>query len=418
MKEVTASDFQKRPLFFRGLNQVWRWIYPLGGKVKLDKDDLIKAARRKTGLHDLGSDFWDEPLDVLLKSINKEARLHPFGRFITKQRLINLLIVRLKAEWWFKKHPEILEQPLYPVYLIAGLQRTGTTKLQRLLSVDPDTRPLLSWEALNPAPLEEHFRKKDTRIKAAKTAETALRFMSPRFFAIHPVEHLAPEEDILLLDTSFMSTTAEATMHVPTYAAWLEKNNQLLAYEYAAKLLKLLQWQRPAERWVLKSPHHLEFFETIVQAFGQVHFIWTHREVYHCMPSFLSMVAHGRAIFSDQVQLDVLTKHWLRKMQYMLEQGMQFRQQPGNEALFTDVIYEDFLAKPMETLEAIYQKIGGITPKLRQTFEHWEQANQRPKYGRHAYMLADFDLDQATIDHYAGVYQRFLKNEITNGGRI
>ena len=82
--------------------------------------------------------------------------------------------------------------------------------------------------------------------------------MAPGFFAIHPVEHQAQEEDILLLDVSFMSTTPEATMQVPAYAAWLEQTDQSLAYAYGAKLLKLLQWQRSAKYWVLKSPHHLD----------------------------------------------------------------------------------------------------------------------------------------------------------------
>ncbi len=68
--------------------------------------------------------------------------------------------------------------------------------------------------------------------------------MTPGFFAIHPVEHLAPEEDILLLDVSFLSTTPEATTHVPSYSGWLEKTDQSLAYDYGSRLIDVcLQWQ-------------------------------------------------------------------------------------------------------------------------------------------------------------------------------
>ena len=67
----------------------------------------------------------------------------------TIKRLVNLLASRLYAEWWFKKEPGILDQELYPVLMIAGLQRTGTTKLQRLISADPETRSLL---ICSPAP--------------------------------------------------------------------------------------------------------------------------------------------------------------------------------------------------------------------------------------------------------------------------
>jgi len=57
-------------------------------------------------------------------------------------------------------------------------------------------------------------------------------------------------------------------MHVPAYAAWLETTDQSAAYVYGAKLLKLLQWQRPGKRWVLKSPHHLEFLGLMEKYYG------------------------------------------------------------------------------------------------------------------------------------------------------
>ena len=63
--------------------------------------------------------------------------------------------------------------------------------------------------------------------------------MAPGFFAIHPVEHAAPEEDILLLDAAFLSTTPEATLHVPSYAAWLEETDQSHAYEYWQQIIAI-----------------------------------------------------------------------------------------------------------------------------------------------------------------------------------
>ncbi len=92
-KIIQSVDFNKKPLWFSALNTVWGSSYALGTEVKLDKDRLIKAAKNNTGLDDLGKDFWDEPLERMLDSINKEARLHPIGRFISKKRLENLLSV-------------------------------------------------------------------------------------------------------------------------------------------------------------------------------------------------------------------------------------------------------------------------------------------------------------------------------------
>ena len=131
---TTSKNFNDKPLWLRFINSAWRSSYFLGTKTKLNKDLLIKRARKQTGLHSFGDEFWEEPLDRLIDSINQESELHAVGRFISRERLTGLLAIRLRAENWFKKHPGILEQQLYPVTLICGLQRTGTTKLHRLLA--------------------------------------------------------------------------------------------------------------------------------------------------------------------------------------------------------------------------------------------------------------------------------------------
>ena len=89
MNEITRSTkFDKMPNWFKGINRIWRSSYSLGTRIKLDKDNLIKDARNESGLTDLGKDFWDEPLERLIKSMNEEARLHPIGYFISKKRNI------------------------------------------------------------------------------------------------------------------------------------------------------------------------------------------------------------------------------------------------------------------------------------------------------------------------------------------
>ena len=391
-KIISASDFHKRPGWFNTLNTIWKRSYIKGSEPFLNKDELILTAKRTTGLSDLGKDFWDEPLDRLVLSLNHEAMLHPIGNFISRKRIINLLSVRLRAEHWFKKHPEILEQEIYPPLIIVGLQRTGTTKLHRLLSADPDNRVLRSWEAINPAPMHKSINGKERRIRAAKTSETALRRMAPGFFAIHPVEYSAPEEDILLLDVTFLSTTPEAITHVPSYAEWLEKTDQSYAYDYGSRLMKFLQWQQPGKRWILKSPHHLEFLPMIEKYYGKPAFLWTHRDLTECIPSFLSMVCHSRAIFSDHVQVEDVVGHWVRKTSYMLEKGMSYRDQGNNHSKFTDILYENLVSDSMGELERIYQGNGGISESLAERFRTAEIENPKGKYGVHEYGMEEFGL--------------------------
>ena len=406
-REVTPSGFKHKPAWFNLLNAAWKGTYFMGAKVNLHKDHLIKLARKQTGLASFGSDFWEEPLDRLLYAVVQEAELHPVGRFITQQRMTSLLAIRLRAEAAFQKNPEILEQELYPVQLICGLQRTGTTKLQRLLSADPDNRVLLSWEAINPVPLTDQPDDIARRKKAAHLSEKALRLMAPGFFSIHPVEFEKPEEDILLLDTTFLSTTPEATMHVPSYAAWLEQTDQSPAYAYVVKLLKYLQYQRPAKRWVLKTPHHMEFPDLAKKYFGDVHYIWTHRDIRESLPSFVSMVAHSQTIFSDDVTLERVAQHWVRKTGYMLSKGIQFRQDHP-EARYTDVFYQNLISSPLQVLEDIYRDTGPIPDGLRQGFMDTEKQNAQYRYGRHKYRLEDFNVHPEAIEGIVKQYDKFL----------
>lgn len=410
-----------QPLWVRAINRIWRTSYPLGTKIVLEKDDLIRRARKITGLNDLGPDFRDEPLNRMLLSMNEEAGLSPAGRFISRERIVNLLSVHLRATEYFKRFPEILTQDLYPVWIIVGLQRTGTTKLQRLLAADPDNRVLPSWEAINPVPLAPPPSPPprlgrgsgggaDKRIRIARTAVKAVKYLSPDFFAIHPLDAELPEEDVLLLDVSFMSTTTEAMMDVPSYSSWLESADQSPAYAFYAKLLRLLQWLRPARRWVLKSPHHLEFMDLINRQIPDVTFIWPHRSIYESIPSFLSMLTYNHMIFSESVNPHRIAERWIRKTGYVLEKALQFREEDKTPGRFVDIFYRDLVTDSSRELEKIYWLRGGVNPELKERFERHELEHPHRKHGIHSYELSDFNVTKKDIDDHTARYRQFFRS--------
>ena len=416
---ITGQDYgsPRRPFLINAVNGAGKLLWKLGCKRGLTPESLIRTARRKSGLYDLGGEDIETPLGVLVNSIENEARLNPFGRFVTRTRLVSALENRLRAERWFALHPEILEQELLPVTVITGLQRTGTTMLHRLLAADPDTRALLSWEALNPAPL---FRagEREKRIKAARMSEKALSYIVPDFFAVHPVEAGAPEEDVLLLDFSFLSTVPEATLRVPGYSLWLEKQDQRPAYEYMKKLMLLLQWQRPGKRWILKTPHHMEYLDILFEVFPEVRVIQTHRDPVTTLASFCSMLSHGRGLFSDSVDPKEVGREWSRKVRRMLERIMAARKELP-KGRFYDVRYEDLAADPVGTVESIYRFLGlswnGFLEKM---MGDADNANGRYRYGRHVYRLDDFGLSERRIrEEFAAYYEEYLEREISDNGR-
>jgi len=377
----------------------------------------MKSAVRTTGFSEFGEDFNKEPLDVLLGSINEESRLHPFGFFVSRLRLKGALENRLRGEYWFARYPEILEQELAPVFVITGLQRTGTTMLHRLLASDPDTRPLYSWEALNPAPIPgmQTDKERQKRIQSAVTSQNALAYIAPDFFAVHPVEATSPEEDCLLLDASFLSTVPEATLRVPGYSKWLESQDQKPAYEYMKKLMLLLQWQQPGKRWILKTPHHMEYLETLCEVFPGVRIIQTHRDPAVTMPSFCSMISHGRGVFSNNVDPVEIGRNWGRKVRRMTDRTMRFRDK-APAGLFYDIYYEDLVENPIAEVRKIYTHFGlEWTGDIRHIMGETNEVNFQYKYGRHTYRLEDFGLSEQQIRiDFSEYYEKYFDPSVAD----
>lgn len=416
----TSTDYASpyRPLPVACLNRAGRLARRLGRDDALDADQMIAAAKRKTGLSDFGDEWFREPLGVLVESINAEARLTPVGARIQRSRMVAALSTRLRVERLLREHPEIRDIDLGPIILIAGLQRTATTALHRLIAADPGIRALRSWEALNPAPLRadgaggrfERWplgrRDRSRRTWQGKLAARALRFLAPDFQTIHPIAYDAPEEDVLLLDVSFMSQSPEAAMHVPGYAAWLEGRDHTRSYEDLLTLLRILHWQRPGAAWVLKTPHHMEHLDVILEVMPGVRIVQTHRDPKVSIPSFCSMVAHARGILSDHVDPEEIGRHWMRKTRRMMERSMQVRRDAG-DAVFVDVSYYDLLADPLGEVRRVYDAAGIAFSEEAATAAAAVSARDvKDRHGRHVYAPASFGLDDATIDAACDFYRR------------
>ena len=402
----TSTDYERpyRPLPIRVFNA-------LGKSNSLSIEKLLGYARRKTGLSDFGDDGHLQALEVLVGSINEEARLTPTGQLIQKSRLTSALVQRLRIEALLKKHPEIQDIDLGTVVLVAGLQRSGTTLLHRLLHSHPEIRGVSGVEALEPVPAGDTKRHQPTARKLrAILAKHAISYLSPQFAAIHPIDPDEPEEDVMLLDLNFMSQAPEAIMHVPSYSCWLEGQDHTQTYEYFRKVLKVLCWQNPSANWVLKTPHHMEYLDVFLRVFPDATVVQTPRDPRKTLPSFCSMVAHNRAIFSDRVDPMEIAWHWTRKTHRMVELTMEVRAR-ANPSQFVDVSYYDLIEDPLGQLRRVHQRagidFGGDATRIA---EKYVNRNPKNRFGKHTYQLSDFGLDEKMIEENFSSYR--AKHEI------
>ena len=409
--EVTSTfDRPYRPAAIAVANRLGRLLSGVGiGGKPITVGGVLSDARRKMGLSDFGDEGFFEPLEVLVDSINREAALNPIGHLIIRGRIVGVLANKLVAQDTIKQHPEILEIPVQAPIVVAGLARTGTTMLHRLIAQDSGIRSLASWEAINPAPPIRKTGKKDPRFAQAAAAAKGLKYMSPGFFAIHPAEPDAPEEEVILLEQAFLTTTPEAMMNVPTYSKWLEEQDHVPAYQALKRMMQYLQWQRPGigkdVRWVLKTPHHQEYFDPLLEVFPNATLVHTHRDPLKTSPSLFSMLTHLQMIFSDDVDPNRVASHWLDKIANMARRTMATRDRV-NDRGFVDVSYYDLVRDPLPQVARIYEAAGAeLTPEALKAMESSRKVNKQHKYGRHKYSLADFGMTKEDVESRIAPYR-------------
>lgn len=385
-----------RPALIRLLNAAGSGV---GWRSSLGARALMDAAKKRERLESFGEPAVEEPLSRLVESIEAEADLNPVGRFLTRERLIGVLRNRLRLADHLERHPQLRAQPPGPWLVITGMQRTGTTFLQRLLAGDPNTRSLASWEALAPvAPRKGP----DRRRQAAVQAQRALSYMAPDFFAVHPVEADGVEEDSLLLDLSLYSPVAEATLFVPGYAKWLDGQDMTAAYTLLRDALAVLE---PSRRWVLKSPAHLPFLDVLKKTGRDVRLVMTHRDPIETLGSYCSMIAHGRGVFSDAIDPHAIGQEYLEKQSFMVHKALELRAaDPGLPVL--DVTYRDITKTPEAVVEKVYAFAGwDFDEQARKGVAAVMASHTQHRFGKHRYELSDFGLTPEKVQaQYAAYY--------------
>ena len=151
--------------------------------VSLDPADVCAAARKQSGLDDLGPPtFWDGL--VALTSALEDSHPHPMGRIAMRKMLVDALAARARVFAWAAEHPEAMATPILQPLMICGLPRTGTTYLSFLFGADPHNRTLRYFEAPDPAPPPVQGREaEDPRMIASHKQLEGLAKLAPGFQA-------------------------------------------------------------------------------------------------------------------------------------------------------------------------------------------------------------------------------------------
>jgi hypothetical protein len=383
--------------------------------LSLDPDRVVADARAVDGLSDFGDERYREPMEQLLWSLQHEAQLNSVGLPLMRQRVVDILATRLRVQAWLQRHPEIRDEQISEPLVIVGLPRTGTTMLHRTIAADPRMYAPLWYETRYPCPaLDWDFTTPDQRISDASAEMQAMLDANPELLAIHPMDAVGPDEEIMLLEQSFYSTNPQAFANVPSYDAWLDRQDHRVGYEYLHLLLQFLQWQKKrggqaADRWVLKSPHHLHVIDSLFRVFPDARVVQSHRDPVETIPSLASMIAAIMVIYSDAVDPQAVGPQWAQRFARGMRRTMTYREQVG-DARFLDLWFRDTVSQPLREIQKIYAFLGmDLTEAARAEMARWQEFNRRELRPPHDYTLQQYGLTEAGLqEQFRDYRQRFL----------
>lgn len=382
--------------------------------VSYSAQGVLDAARVATGLSDFGAMDFVERLEVWLQSFDEDKGLNALGRANLLADCVRQASTRLRFEDAWKRHPEIAGIAIDRPIMIAGLPRSGTTHLVNLLAADDRMRSLPLWESMEPVARSEPAPppQDDPRRHDCTAMWGQFETMLPLMPTMHEMAPDGIHEDIELHGPDFSGYLCEWVSRPYRWRDYYPSHDQTPHYRYARRLLQYLTWVRGPNRWVLKSPPHMENLAALNAVHPDATVMVTHRDPLAVLQSAITMIAYGDRI-RRTVDLAQLATYWTDRIEVLLRRCVAQRDVLPRAI---DVRFHEYMADQMGTIERVYDLAElELTPAARMRIEGYMQANPRGKHGSAAYDLrGQFGLDPDALWERFGFYtQRFgIKREV------
>jgi len=405
LRDPVLTDFQRAGLAYAEKNPV-----------ELSVDAVLSEAVRRTGLEDFGPDDFRERLGLWVGETDDDPDRTALGRMSVFNDCARAAANRLLIRDLLERHPEIHDQQIERPIIVIGLPRSGTTHLVNLIAADERLRSMPLWEGQEPvpnprdAPLPGGI---DPRWQRSEDGWQAFLASSPLIAAMHPMspDHIHEELELILPD--FSSYNQEWVTRAPRWRDYYLAHDQTPHYAYMKTVLKIMQWTTPRERWVLKSPQHLEQIGPLMATFPDATIVVTHRDPVSVIQSAATMLTYGARMTYTSPRPDWYLEYWSDRIRRLLEASVRDRHLLPEERT-VDVLFHEFMAGDVATVERIYEVAGlPMTDAARAQIGGYLDAHPRGKGGQVVYDLrADFRVEPDDVRAAFGFYlDRFAVRE-------
>lgn len=382
---------------------------------------VLEAARARTALDDFGTGDFRERLAVWLQSFDEDRDLGPLGRATLFGECVRYASTRLRVQELLSGQPAIADIVIDRPIMVAGLPRSGTTHLVNVLAADPRLRSTPLWETMEPIPGPEDVGYPDPRLVRTQAMWGAFERLLPLMPAMHEMAPGHVHEDIELQGPDFSSYLPEWLSRPYRWRDYYSVHDQTPHYAYAKRLMQALTAHHGPERWVVKSPPHMENLRALIAVHPAAIVPITHRDPIAVLQSAITMIAYGDRIRRKRIDLAELADYWLDRIERLLCACVRDRDAiPKSQSI--DILFHEYMADQKATVARVYDLADlEMTPEAARRIDRFVAANPRGKHGRIVYDLqGDFEVDVgAARERFAFYYDRFpVRREPVLGERL
>ena len=378
---------------------------------QLDPDSIILAAKRQTGLEDLGDPTFLAPMRRIAEEIGDNEEMTALARVIMRQSLVMAVRNRLQCVDYLKKNPSIEEQKIERPIFVLGFPRTGTTVLQNLLSLDPRRRGLEFWELTLPVPVHPDWAiDRDRRRRQVSWILRAAYQMSPEMAQVHYIDVDTVEECWPLFCMNFAVLNWDLQTGISRWGDYLMQEHDMhMPYEEYRTALKLLLERNPAEQLVLKCPEHLFFVDSLLHAFPDACIVQTHRDPYRVLGSYCSLMSLQWRNLYGKIDRERIGAHMEKRLLDGVNRAMAARDAHGDESRFFDVRFHELVEDQAAIVRQIHEHFDlELAPDHDDSVQAYLSTEREDARGKHKYDPEHYGFDRDRVhERYAHYIERF-----------
>lgn len=385
----TMAERYPRPDWVRRINAMAEAVGSARRLIPLDADELLEQATASIGgpvAGDFGDPGWRGRFEALVSALDA-TNMHVVGRLLTKEEVLRSLRTRLLLNRTLHDDPGIEDEVITAPVIVTGPARSGTTILFELLSLDPELRAPLAWEALHPVPLPESGAA-DPRPRAAECEQEMWADVQPEFAAIHELRSDLPVECVTLTTACFCGPHWPMVAQMDAYP-----DDPAEMYAFHRRLLKVLQRGRDPRTWLLKTPGHLLTLDLMFETYPDAWIVQTHRDPARTIPSTVSTTAMVQWIRTAEIDLPLLVQAIQGAFGFALNNVAERRAAGTLPERFVDVHFRSMMKDPVETLRRAYAGMGrAFGPEHAERILAYLADKPKGKFGVHHYAPEDWGL--------------------------